>query len=148
MARQSKKTRVDVEEIVAVELSSNELLEIGRDHAASLNALDLMGEDHAAKKKKMKLERENAEEKERDLRTAISTGKQNRPVPCYRERDFEKGIATIRRKDTDVVIRTEKLSDDERQTDLEDRTRGAKAEPSATGKEDHHGGEGPPDERA
>lgn len=149
MAAKKPKNRVDVDEIIPTELTESELLELGRDHAASLNALDLMEEDHAAKKKKMKLERENLEEKERDQRTAISTGKQSRPVSCYRERDFEKGIATIRRKDNDSVVRTEKLTDDERQTDLEDRARGAKAESSKTGREDHHGEQGDPaDERA
>lgn len=125
--RQQNKSRIDVEETVAVDLSNAELLDLGREHAASLNALDALNEGHKAVKKKLKLEAENAQEKERDLREAIATGKQNRPVACYRERDFDKGVAVIRRKDNDAVVRTEKLSDDERQTDLEDRTSKARA---------------------
>lgn len=132
MAKRPTKNRIEVEETVPVELTNAELIEIGREHATSLNTLDALLESHKAVKKKLKLEAENAAEKERDLREAISTGKQNRPVACYRERDFEKGIATIRRKDNDAVVRTEKLSDDERQTDLEERTRGSRAESEET----------------
>ncbi len=139
MARAARKARTEVQEMIEVELASTVLLERGREHAATLNALDVMLEDHAKLKKKMKLERENAEEKERDLRKVIETGKQSQPVDCYREADFSKGIATIKRADTGAIVRTEKLGDAERQTDLEERVGGTVAEPSKTGREDHHG---------
>ncbi len=110
-----------VEEMIQIELKSDELIALGKEHAEILNALDVMRDKHKDVKKKLKLEDENATERERDLRTAIVTGKQARAVECHRTADFGKGIATIRRADTGDVVRTEKLGDDERQTDIENR---------------------------
>lgn len=107
-----------VEEMVFVELTQSEAVARGKDHAEALNLLDAMKERHAEAKKKLKLERDNAEEKERDLRKIVETGREQRPINCYEEPDFKKGVVTTRRADTNAEIGTRKMSDEERQTHI------------------------------
>lgn len=119
--------RKETEETVDVELSNAELLEKGKAHAAALNGLDDLREKIKEKKKALKLELDLAEQNERALRLVIETGKEPRPLACYEEPDFKKGIVTIRRSDNGKVVRTRKMTDEERQMDLDRRARGAMA---------------------
>jgi hypothetical protein len=117
MAEQQRK---EVEELVLVELTEGERVAKSIEHAAALNELDSMRERHKDAKKRLKLEADVAEERERDLRKIVETGREQRPVRCWLDFDWKAGVVLTRRIDTNAEIARRKVSDDERQVHLMD----------------------------
>lgn len=114
MAQQRK----EVEELVLVELTEGERVAKSIEHAAALNELDSMRERHKDAKKRLKLEADVAEGRERDLRKIVETGREQRPVRCFLDFDWKKGVVRTLRLDNGAEVASRKVTDDERQVHI------------------------------
>lgn len=101
-----------------VNLEDNERLERSKELTSVLSEIDSEEENLKQRKKEIQAKIDDLEKQARRLRFAISSGYEYRDVECIEEFNHQKGLVTIRRVDTDELVRTRQMKDSERQLPL------------------------------
>jgi hypothetical protein len=114
----SKAARSTVKHEVEVQLTSSEKADRAQSLVSSIESAKALLEKHKEIKKKLKLDEDNAQSMTDNLLEIVKTGKEKRPVECYEEPDFKKGVVTVRRVSDDTVVHTRQMTDEERQTNI------------------------------
>ncbi|HDY67909.1 MAG TPA: hypothetical protein ENH85_08980 [Candidatus Scalindua sp.] len=117
--KQDNKRRL-TKEYLAVKLTKEELLEAGREVAKDLQGLSAIGNKKAKAAAEFKSEEKKLEEKIAVLSNKISTNEEDRYVNCEWNYDLKKDTKTLKRLDTDEIVRVEDITSSDRQSNFEE----------------------------
>lgn len=117
--KQDNKRRLTKEHL-AVALTEGELLEAGREVAKDTQDLAALGDKKADVAADFKAQEKKLDANIAILSRMISTGEEYRHVNCEWFYDLKKDTKTLKRLDTDEIIRTEDITSNDRQSNFEE----------------------------
>lgn len=111
-------TKMNVTRRLKCQLTDAELLQAGRDLADSQQQMSEL--DSELKEMQQQIKSKIAREETRigEITSMIRSGYTFRQVDCEQTKDYTDGVITVYRNDTNELVETEKMSQDERQTKL------------------------------
>lgn len=106
-------------ESLPVPLTKEELVAMGDEVVAKLDAIDRIDEELKERRDAAKDQKEEIQERLAHLRDCIRSGTEYRSVRCYEVARYDAGVAEVVREDTQAVVRTRMLEPRERQQTLD-----------------------------